>query len=46
MSIHGVNGEDEVIYMMNQYSLKDPGVALKMNQNIEVGIQPVCHHVL
>jgi len=42
MSIHGVSGEDEVTHTMIQYSLKDQGPVLSMDQNREAGIQPVC----
>lgn len=45
MSIHGVSGEAKVTCIMNQYSLKGQGPVLKMNQNREVGIPPVCCQV-
>lgn len=46
MSIHEVSGKSKIICMMNQYSLKDQGPALKMNQYGEGGIPPVYHQVL
>jgi len=46
VSVCGVSGEAEVICIMNQYFLKGQGPALKMNQNGEASIQPVCHQVL
>jgi len=37
MPDHGVSGVSKFIYMMNQYCLNDQGLALKMNQDREVG---------
>ena len=46
MYVHGVSEEAEVTHTMIQYSSKDQGPVMSMNQNIEAGILPVCHQVL
>jgi len=46
MSVHEVSGKAEVTCIMIQYSLKDQGPVLLMNQNREVGILQVCCQVL